>query len=268
MSRPILLTLLTLLLAGVSSAQDAPKPASPPTNPAVSGTGDQPDPAKPAPPTTNPADAPAPPGRPAPSPDPEGLIRLSRDHDIWIDAKRKVVIVDGTICLREGALEMFACPRGTKEHESIVALHAKAWHVHAALLAVGATAGKPVSFDPTYRPATGSEIEVLIEWTDAEGKPHKARAQEWIKNAETGKELTHPWVFGGSTFWKDPTTGKDLYLAEDGDLICVSNFTTATLDLPIKSTADAAGLVFSAFTDRIPPLQTKVRLTLRPVPAK
>ena len=46
-------------------------------------------------------------------------------------------MVGGKICLRQGLLEMFACPEGTKEHESIVSVNAKAQTVHTALLAVG-----------------------------------------------------------------------------------------------------------------------------------
>src|SRR5262245_55176159 len=54
------------------------------------------------------------------------LVRLSEKGEIWLDLKRKAVVVDGTVCLREGTLEMFACPKGTKEHESVVALNCRA----------------------------------------------------------------------------------------------------------------------------------------------
>src|SRR4051812_14186275 len=80
--------------------------------------------------------------------EPQGLTRMTKDYDIWIDPKRKAVIVDGQICLREGQLEMFACPKGSKEHESVIAVNAKPQFVHAALLAVGAKSGTPVKFDP------------------------------------------------------------------------------------------------------------------------
>ena len=50
---------------------------------------------------------------------------MTKDYDMWIDPKRKAVIVDGQVCLREGQLEMFACPKGSKEHESIVSVNAK-----------------------------------------------------------------------------------------------------------------------------------------------
>src|ERR1051325_5563629 len=81
---------------------------------------------------------------------PEGLKKLFPSSDIWLDAKRKAVVVDGQVCLREGQLEMFACPKGTKEHESIIAIDCLPEEVHAGLLAVGAKVGTPVKFDPEY----------------------------------------------------------------------------------------------------------------------
>src|SRR5262249_62159967 len=60
---------------------------------------------------------------------------------------------------------------------------------------------------------------------------------------------------------------KKVYLANDGDVICVSNFETALLDLPIKSPKDNADLVYVAHTSRIPPPETKVVVVLEPLPA-
>src|SRR5690606_33238231 len=77
--------------------------------------------------------------------------------------------------------------------------------------------------------------------------------------------MTLPWVFAGSGFWLDEETGKQHYQAESGDVICVSNFSSAMLDVPAESTNANAGLFFEAFTERIPPLGTPVRLVLTPV---
>ena len=195
---------------------------------------------------------------------PAGLVRLAEDYDVWIDPKRKIVVVDGKVCLREGQLEMFACPKGTKEHESIVAVNSKASFVHAGLLAVGAKQGTPVKFDPEYTPATGTEVEVLVLWKDKEGKKHKVRAQQWIRNTQTQKPMSYRWVFAGSSFWVDEQTGEKLYNGDIGDFICVSNFPTATLDLPVKSSQENSSLLFEAFTEQIPELGTKVRLVLVP----
>jgi hypothetical protein len=231
--------------------------------------GDEPVPAvEGAPASAEAAPAETAPAKDAPKEPGTNLVRLTEDYPVWIDPQRKLVVVDGVVCLREGQLEMFACPRGTKEHESIVAVNAKAQYVHAALLAVGAKPGQPVQFAPEYSPASGTVIDIFLLWVDQDGKRHKARAQDWVKYLKTDKAMTYDWVFAGSGFWTDEQTGERLYYGDGGDFICVSNFATATLDLPVASPQDNADLLFAAFTENIPPLDTKVRMVLIPRPEK
>jgi hypothetical protein len=130
-------------------------------------------------------------------------------------------------------------------------------------LAVGVKPGSPVQFRPKFVPAAGPTIDIDVYWTDASGAKQKARAQDWIRDNKTKKEMSHTWVFGGSRFWKDEE-GREHYAAEGGDFICVSNFPSAMLDLPIESTDANEDLLFEAFTDHIPPRLTKVTLVLTP----
>ncbi|PHR90555.1 MAG: hypothetical protein COA78_35040 [Blastopirellula sp.] len=192
------------------------------------------------------------------------LTRLSPIYPVWVDLNNKVLIADGEICLREGGLEMFACLSGTKEHESIIAISTRAYIVHAGLLVLGAEPGSPVSFDPKFKPPTGTEIEIFVVWEDAQGKKRIVRANDWIIDAKTKKTLKTNWVFAGSYTWTDEDTGENFYSAEGGDFVCVSNFTTAMLDLPVQSSDSNSSLFFLAHTERIPPLGTKVRMIMIP----
>ncbi len=204
--------------------------------------------------------------RPIPvPPEAKGLKRLTKQNGVWVDPKRRRVIIAGRVVLRRGPLEMFACPRQTKEHESVVGVNTKVYVVHAALLALGVEPGRPVQFDPEYRPAQGPEIRVLVCWTDPQGKRRCVPAQKWVRNVKTNKEMQHPWLFTGSQWWESPDGKQRYYMAEQGDFICVSNFPTAMLDLPIRSSNAASQLLFTAFTRRIPPLGTDVALILEPV---
>ncbi len=132
------------------------------------------------------------------------------------------------------------------------------------LLALGAQPGPPVQFEPTYKPAQGTEIAVEVFWRDADGKEHRVKAQEWVKHVKTGEALAYPWVFAGSGFWTDEEGKERFYYADGGEFICVSNFSTAMLDLPVESSAANDTLMFGAFTDRIPPRDTPVLLFLTP----
>lgn len=202
----------------------------------------------------------APPTTPPKEGEPQAGQDTDRSENVQLDKENKRVVMKAKVVLREGPLEMLVCPKGTKDYESILAVDAPAVLVHTRLLLAGAVAGKPVQFFPEYRPATGQEIDIQFEWKDEKGKTHHAAAQEWVKNHQTGKQLQYPWIFGGSQF-----TADGYYLAESGDLICVSNFPSAMLDLPIASTDSNAELLFEAFTERIPPVGTEVTVYLKPV---
>jgi hypothetical protein len=197
-----------------------------------------------------------------------GFTRLSASEEVWIHLKKKTVMAGGYVCLRQGALEMFACPSRTKEHESVLGVRAKAELVHAALLAVGAKVGKPVQYQPDYQPASGTVINLYILWKDADGRPRADRAQEWIREWKSKQAMQENWVFAGSEFWKDPGTGEQHYSANSGELVCVSNFSTATMDVPVESSQSDAALLYEAFTERLPPLRTEIRLLFVPEPAK
>jgi len=196
-------------------------------------------------------------------PAPKSGQPMPKPHQVWIDVVKKQVVIDGYVSLNAGLLEMFACPSGTKEHESIVAVYSSAQVVHTALLAIGAKVGHPVQWRPDFQPPTGTEIEIDVRWLDADGKWQSSPAQQWLTDLKTNQPMTHAWVFAGSGFWKDEATGQEYYLAEAGDLICVSNFSSATLDIPVKSSQANAGLMFEANTEKIPAVGTPVRLVLK-----
>ena len=113
------------------------------------------------------------------SKDPPGMKRLMSGYDVWIDAVNKRVVLDGVVCLREGQLEMLACVKGTKEHESILAVDTKAFVVHAGLLAVGAEVGTPVQFQPAYKPATGTRDRHQFD-LDRQERPGPSRSSSGL----------------------------------------------------------------------------------------
>ncbi len=120
--------------------------------------------------------------------DDPNIVYLTKEHDLWIDKKQKQIVMKGTVAVREGNLEMFACPQQSKEYESIVAVAPRDMSaVHAALLALGAKAGHPARFNEKFIPADGTKIDVKVRWTDKQGKRQESPAQDWIRNMKTGK---------------------------------------------------------------------------------
>ena len=195
---------------------------------------------------------------------PDKLWRLDPMDSIWLDKPGGRLVMVGEVCQRRAPLEMFVCLWHTKEHEAVLTARVPAKTAHAGLLALGAKVGRPVQFMPKYVPASGSVVDIEVIWKDQDGKVQKSRGQDWVRNFQTKKPMQRDWVFAGSGFWTDEKTGKKYYQAESGDFICVSNFSTAMLDLPIKSSQQNEALMFEAFTERIPPLSTPVTIVLKP----
>lgn len=195
---------------------------------------------------------------------PAKLLRLDEVDSIWLDKPGGRLIMVGEICQRQAPLEMFVCLWHTKEHEAVLTTRVPAKAAHAGLLALGAKVGNAVQFMPKYIPASGTVIDIEVIWKDKNGKMQKKRGQEWVRNFSTKKPMQREWVFAGSGFWTDESSGKKHYQADSGDFICVSNFSTAMLDLPVESTQRNDGLMFEALTESIPPLGTPVTIVLKP----
>ena len=126
-------------------------------------------------------------------------------------------------------------------------------------MALGAKPGPPVQFQPEYKPAQGTEIDVEVVWIDTDGKKQRVKAQQWVKNIRTERALAYPWVFAGSMFLTDKEARERFYCADGGEFICVSNFPTAMLDLPVESSDANASLMYRAFAEKIPPRGTPIQ---------
>jgi hypothetical protein len=206
------------------------------------------------------------------------LTALNKEKTLYIeklpngDAR---ILFTSEVCLREGLLEVFLCKKNTKEHEAILRTDIDARFLHAALIAAGATVGKPVQFvnpktgeaDP--KPASGQKIRVLLHYS-MNGKTLTHPAQEWILDKKTKKPMAHDWVFAGSRFLKNPDRPNDpeYYCANNGEVIGISNFVDSMLDLPVEVSREANDLHFDAIPAKIPPLKSQVWVILEPVAEK
>jgi hypothetical protein len=193
-------------------------------------------------------------------------VQLDKNVFLEIDGPTKRVIVESKVCLRMGSLEQLLTRKRTKEHEAILVADCDASKIHAGLLLCGVEPGSPVQFQPNFVPPKGPVIKVFVEYKEGD-KTIRRRAQEWIRESTSGKDLATDWVFTGRRLFRDPMEPKKppYYMANDGDIVVVSNFDTSMIDLPIESSDKNVQLQFDARTDRIPALDTPVTVILEPV---
>ena len=272
-SAGLLFGFLTLNLAGCDAVFSgrAPEPTAPTQSaPVAPATKSEPKPV-----STDPSALPEP-----PLADPKSkLTPLNKEKTLFLEktptgAMRVLVVTE--VCLREGLLEVLLCKNKTKEHESILHVDLDPRYIHSALLATGAKVGKPVQFvdpktgDLKYTPASGQKIRVSVHYSrDGELQTHAA--QDWVLDKKTKKPMAYDWVFAGSRFIRNPDAPKDdpeYYCANNGEVICLSNFVDSMLDLPVEVSKDEVDLHFEPITAKIPPLKSKVWLILEPIAEK
>ena len=114
-----------------------------------------------------------------------------------------------------------------------------------------------------YGPMTESQRDQLLALS--RDQSFRDAINTFFRRSRPRKMDTH-WVFAGSGFYEDEKSGQRSYLGDEGDLICVANFSSATIDVAIPSTSSGTeNLMFEAFTEHIPPIGTEVTIELIPV---
>ena len=166
------------------------------------------------------------------------LERLLTRNNISIDLKRRVVSIEGEVCIgkddrfREN-IEVLACVHESKEYEALLSCKTSETALTAALLVIGAAR-------PTKSKA-GSTVGITLHWKE-DGKQKLIPAQDWIVIPAAAKPYRGVWRFnekgGGS-----------------GELINTSNG-SGVLNLHPSPTIN------TAIPATFPPKGTKVRIEL------
>lgn len=183
---------------------------------------------------------------------------------VRVDWPNLIVEVDAEVVLREGPLELFACSPRTKEHESILVVHARPLHIYQAMGLIGLTPGKPLRYDEEakrWEEPQGERLELRVRYTD-ERSTHIVLSEQWVKDAKVAAAGPPPllnWVFAGSQTLPDGRFAADL----DGTLACLVDFESALFALESRHSADNEQLWLVANTTEIPPRGTKCTLLIR-----
>ena len=232
----------------------------------------------------------------AADPSPEKTVRKPvKLPGMVIDVEERHIDLEATICLDKGFLELIACTKGSKEHESVVAMSSKAMHVHTALLLLGANNGHPAMRKPVDKeqtrwitvPPRGDAIDLFLVVKNKDGKEIERPISDFImKSSERvdevdgdilvspnanvrqgdGKEadLPHTFLFVGSHL-RDVGSGPRQYLADlSGNVISIATFGDELLCLPEHQTQDNGSLTWRIKPNSLPKVGTKVVLRLRP----
>jgi len=224
-----------------------------------------------------------------PNPALEAAIKKLKIPGLVINLEERCVDIESRICLDKGMLELVACTKGSKEHESIVAIEARPMHIHTALLLLGADAGNPAIRQAADgenkiwidQPPRGSAVDVLLVFPDKAGKLAEHPISKFIaksseeteigREAAAGKESdtkfpTHTFLFAGSHLVEDGPGPRKYLSDESGNVISIVTFGDELLCLSGVHSDQQDALQWQVKAADLPPVGTKVTLRLRPVP--
>jgi hypothetical protein len=202
---------------------------------------------------------------------------------VTINVQERSVDLAGNVCLRHGSLELVACTKGTKEHESIVAVEARPMHIHAALLLLGAKPGSPATRkqlqDQAGRwievPPSGGPVDVYLVLKGTEGSmvehpisefitPSSKRSDDAASADQEARFPTHTFLFAGSALYGDDPGPRRYLSDETGNVISLSTFGDELLCLPEIHSHDNRALMWQVNAKALPAVGSGVTLRLRP----
>lgn len=203
-----------------------------------------------------------------------------------INTTEHCVDVEAVICLDQGSLELIACTKDSKEHESIIAVESLPRYIHTALLLLGAKNGNPamrraINQEQTRWmdiPPQGDPIEVSIVWKDPTGTVIERPISDFIERSEHAddgaaadhkkEKFPNTFLFAGSQLG-DPSEKPRKYIADaSGNVISISTFGDEVLCLPEVSSQENGALEWQIDSTHLPKLHSKVTLRLRVKKAK
>lgn len=202
-----------------------------------------------------------------------------------INLEKGCVDVEATVCLDEGTLELIACTKDSKEHESIIAVAAKPSHIHAALLLLGARPGNPSMRKPLDAegtrwidiPPQGDPIGVYLAFKDKEGKMVEYPISDFIAptdddygrspasdESEEKAEFPDAFIFAGSHLIGQGKGPRQYLCDQSGNVISIATFGDELICLSGMHASDNGSLMWQINPTKLPEVGTKITLRLRP----
>lgn len=207
---------------------------------------------------------------------------IARTGDQLAEAVRRC---RGLHCLDQGLLELVACTKESKEHESIVVIDAKPMHVHTALLLLGANPGNPamrkqigekgawLDVRPGAMPwtstwclrtpmASWSSAPLVISLPDPRIYPMRLGFNN--DGADEDSKFPRRFLFAGSQLVESGPGPRKYLSGLSGNVISIATFGDELLCLPGIQSRDTGSLMWEIDPTHLPDVGSKVTLRLRP----
>ncbi|WCJ57967.1 YdjY domain-containing protein [Fontisphaera persica] len=169
----------------------------------------------------------------------------------------RTVSFPAVVNMNQGLVEYFCVGVQGKVHESVLRTEVEPYHVHVAMLLLGAKGAPAGQLNEDYRkPVPGDAITLTVAWED-KGKKQERRAEELVWDVANQRPMSRgPWTYSGSRVFDG------LFLAQrDRSFVAIIGDIDALVNNPRPRRERDDNWMVN--TNTCPPLGTPVTLTFQ-----
>lgn len=221
----------------------------------------------------DPAASHTPASSPSPTPPPP-IERISdtvmKVGEVTLDKSTKTISFPGEINLDHGEMEYLIVEKGGKTHESLLVTKAQPFHIHIAMLLLGAkippqdpAAPPPDAINLAYLKTApklkGPNVMIFVTWTQ-DGKTVAVHAEDLMFDEAIKKPMSRgPWVYNGSML------NEGVFLAQEDRSIAALVTDPSALINNERPDSDN-DQVWSIAADKTPKAGTPVEISIQLLP--
>jgi len=178
--------------------------------------------------------------------------------NIDLDLKSKTITMYGKVNMSYGLIELLACTKTGKVHESVLVMDVQPIHLQTALILLGLEYGGGLQYQGDPRTPKGDRVRIWVEW-ESDGKTIRHRAEDLVYNRVKQNPMEHTdWVFSGSRINKN-----GVFMAQAvGTLITTFHEPDTIIDNPLPEGGDDT--VYVVNSQVVPPKGTSVKMIITP----
>lgn len=176
---------------------------------------------------------------------------------VRLDKRERTVSFPAVLNMSEALIEYFVVTSSGKTHESLLRTDVQPYHVHLAMLLLGAKGAGTNQFpERPDQPLPGDKVTVELSWK-RDGKEKRGPAEEWVHNRLTQSPMSKGhWVYNGSR------VHEGMFLAQEaGSVISLIEDPDALINNPRPGRENDEA--WEVHRTDLPPLNSPVRVTIK-----
>ena len=176
--------------------------------------------------------------------------------NVRLDKNQRTIRFPAVVNMDRGAVEYLLVNESGKLHESVFRTEAEPFHIHLAILLVGAKENISRSAATNASPLAGDAVSLSASWKTSGGESH-CRGEDLVFNTQTKSPMSRGnWVYSGSRIVEGT------FLAQhEGSVVSIISDPDALINNPRPGRENDE--IWQVNTNAVPPVGTAVQITIK-----